>query len=81
MINVRVKTGLTDVACHSELSSLKALYQEESSENKLVKQLLILARRYLCVFSFHLVLQYHGDTDNTCCVRTNANLIPVNIVL
>lgn len=53
MINVQVKTGLTDVACHSELSScLKAPYQEESSENKLVKQLVSLARRYLCVLLF-----------------------------
>jgi hypothetical protein len=40
--------------------SLVAPYEEERSENKFLEQLLILVRRYLCVFflSFNLAISW-----------------------
>jgi hypothetical protein len=31
--------------------------------------------------SFLLILLYHGEIDDTCCLRHDVNPIPVNIVL
>jgi hypothetical protein len=60
--------------------ALMAPYQEESSENKMVGQIVILASRYPYVF-FSFGLTYHGDAGDTCCVRHDVNPIPVTTVL